>query len=93
MSKLKTVTVSDYKETSFDSTKERETTRSTIALIYVWGFLLIIGLALIGSGILLYFGFLKFNDVKDVVVTLSGVLSGPFGFIIGYYFKAESKND
>ena len=26
-------------------------------------------------------------DVKDMLVAISGVLSGPLGFIIGYYFR------
>lgn len=87
------VIVTDYPKPAFNAAEKRETTRSTIALIYVWGFLGIIAVALIGAGVLLFLGHLKFNNVKDILVTLSGILSGPFGFIIGYYFKAESKND
>ena len=30
-------------------------------------------------------------DVKDMLVAISGVLSGPLGFIIGYYFKASKE--
>lgn len=29
--------------------------------------------------------------IKDMTLTVSGILSGPLGLIIGYYFGAESK--
>lgn len=62
-----------------------ETTRSKIAKIYVIGYLLIISGVLIG-------GFYKNSSVdenKDILLAISGILSGPLGFIIGYYFKAS----
>lgn len=64
---------------------KKETARQRIAMIYVVGFLLI-------STISLLTVFFKpeynVNDTKDLLVTVSGILSGPLGFIIGYYFKA-----
>ncbi len=66
----------------------REDTRSKIALTYVWGFLIIITIGLIGGGGLIIFKIIEIEDMKDILITLSGVLSGQFGFIIGYYFKA-----
>ena len=29
----------------------------------------------------------KVDEYKDMLVTVSGVLSGPLGFIVGYYFR------
>jgi hypothetical protein len=31
------------------------------------------------------------DDYKDMLVTVSGILSGPLGFIVGYYFKASTE--
>jgi hypothetical protein len=29
------------------------------------------------------------TDIKDILLAESGILSGPLGFIIGFYFKEE----
>ena len=62
-----------------------ENTRKWIAYIYVFAYLIIIFVGLI-------VGLIKFNviETKDILLAISGVLSGPLGFIIGYYFKASS---
>lgn len=65
---------------------KRETTRSHIALIYVIAYLFIIAGALILGA---WKGF-TIQDNKDMLLAISGILSGPLGFIIGYYFKASS---
>lgn len=67
---------------------KRENTRSKIALIYVIAFFIIITFTFI-------IGLIKCFAVKDYIdflIAVSGVLSGPLGFIIGYYFKAASDN-
>ena len=68
-----------------DQKRNPEDTRSVLANIYVLGFLGIILVVLILSFLK---GF-KTADVKDLLLTVSGVLSGPLGFIIGYYFKSK----
>ena len=69
-----------------DSTEgKRETTRSKIATIYVYAFFATIAFTFI-------IGLIKCFDVKDYIdflIAVSGILSGPLGFIIGYYFKAS----
>lgn len=85
-----TVKSSDSKEVTggfSDQKKTPDDTRHELAKYYVIGFLLIIILVLILS-------FVKgFNtqSVKDLLLTTSGILSGPLGFIIGYYFKSKEK--
>lgn len=66
---------------------KREGTRSQIALYYVLGFLFIICLCFIISGLQK----LTVKDTQDLLIAVSGILSGPLGFIIGYYFKAHDK--
>lgn len=76
--------ISDHSE-QMDS--KRETTRSSIAMIYVLAYLAIIAGALILGAFKNY----TITDNKDILLAISGILSGPLGFIIGYYFKASSE--
>jgi hypothetical protein len=66
----------------------RESTRSYIAVGYLVAFFGIIVFAFI-IGLCNNF---KVADYKDILLAVSGVLSGPLGFIIGFYFKV-SKED
>lgn len=66
---------------------KRESTRSYIALIYVIAYLAIVAAALSISTLKEY----SIQDNKDLLLAISGILSGPLGFIIGYYFKASSE--
>jgi hypothetical protein len=68
---------------------KRETTGSQIARIYVYAFFATIGVTfLIG----LWHNF-EGKDYRDMLITVSGILSGPLGFIIGYYFKSATSKD
>ncbi len=64
---------------------KREDARKKIALYYVCGFLLTIFYVLT----LYWLTKMTVDDLKGVLVTISGILSGPLGFIIGYYFKSH----
>lgn len=64
---------------------KREDIRSKIALFYVLGFLIIVVLVLLISA---YKDF-DLPAFKDLLLAVSAVLSGPLGFIIGYYFKSH----
>ena len=69
------------------SSDPKENTRSRIAMIYVCAFF---GVIIIVFGVGIYKCF-KVDEFKDMLVTVSGVLSGPLGFIVGYYFKASKE--
>ena len=58
-----------------------------IARLYVWAFFIVIGIVFL-VGILECF---SVDEYTDMLVTISGVLSGPLGFIVGYYFKASKE--
>ena len=74
--------------TTESSKEKKESTRSEIASRYINGFLLIV------FGAMLYSLYRQYspNDTKDMLITISGILSGPLGFIIGYYFKTEEED-
>ena len=69
--------------------KARETTRSEIAKFYVYAFFAILIITFV-VGLLKSF---KVEDYRDMLITVSGILSGPLGFIIGYYFKASTSKE
>lgn len=71
----------------YSQSDPKESTRSLIAQIYVCAFFVVIGVVfLIGWN-----KSFAVDDYKDMLVTVSGILSGPLGFIVGYYFKASSE--
>jgi len=67
----------------------REDARYKIALYYVSGFILIIFYVLT----LYWITKMSIDNLTDLLITISGILSGPLGFIIGYYFKTHTKTD
>lgn len=69
------------------SENKKESTRTYIAQLYVWAFFVVIGIVF-AVGLIKCF---SVNEYKDMLVTVSGVLSGPLGFIVGYYFKASKE--
>lgn len=70
-------------QVSVSTSEKREGVRSRIALTFVWAFFTVIAA---GFAIGFYDNF-KVDEYKDMLVAISGVLSGPLGFIIGFYFK------
>lgn len=70
--------------------KKREATRERLAYVFVIGVFTIL---IIGA----IFGFASNKDqvknITDLVLAFSGVLSGPLGFVIGYYFKRQEEEN
>lgn len=69
--------------------RRREATREKLAYVFVIGlFLLIISITLLA--------FLsnetQVKNMTEMILAVSGVLSGPLGFIIGYYFKKQEES-
>lgn len=66
--------------------EQKESTRSQIAQIYVKAFFAVILIVIFVCCLPIAQGHLK--DFQDMLIAVSGILSGPLGFIIGYYFKS-----
>lgn len=68
---------------------KREDTRGRLALAFIAGFfvILVIGMliAALNEGD-------KVDSTKEILLTISGILSGPLGFVVGYYFRSREEN-
>ncbi|MDA1317313.1 MAG: hypothetical protein O3B87_04795 [bacterium] len=76
--------------------KAQEDTRAKIALTFTHSFLIIIAVCLFLPFILKAISENIFpspmDSAKDLLTTTASILSGPFGFIVGFYFKQTNKN-
>jgi hypothetical protein len=79
----------------FNPQRHKDETRAMIAKTFTCGFFIIIAIIIIGVP--------TYNisiqatqpdqmlNVKDMLITVSSVIGGPFGFVVGYYFKGSEE--
>ncbi len=83
--------VEDIKNISQDLEHSQESTRAKIALMFTKFFLIIIAIAFIGPFIMALIDPNLFSNPadtsKNLITETAAVLAGPFGFIVGFYFK------
>jgi len=76
--------------------KAQEDTRAKIAVTFTQSFLVIIGICLFLPFMLKSVSSSAFPNpmetAKDLITTTASILSGPFGFIVGFYFKQNLNN-
>lgn len=64
--------------------------RATITLLFVIGYMLFIVSSIVLWALSMFFPLRgTVADLKDLILTISGVFSGPLGIMIGYYFRGE----
>jgi hypothetical protein len=68
---------------------KREDTRGRLAIFFLLGFFVII---IIGMIIAAINEGDKVNSMKETLLVISGILSGPLGFVIGYYFRSREED-
>ncbi|MBD3362580.1 hypothetical protein GF362_02575 [Candidatus Dojkabacteria bacterium] len=73
--------------------QKREETRGTLAMVFILGFF--ITLILGGLMVALAEDQLdnKVKNLQDVFLAISGILSGPLGFVVGYYFRRQEETE
>lgn len=79
-------------ERKYNPVEYKDRTRSKIALFVVREYFTLVAVILIGVPI--YNIFVRQElvlSVSDLLSTLSGILSGTFGFVVGYYFKGAEE--
>lgn len=81
---------------NFNIPVSQEETRAKIALYFTFIFLFLISVALFLPFVANAMSPGAFVDpiesAKNLVTILASVLAGPFGFIVGFYFKQENNN-
>ncbi|MBY0538382.1 hypothetical protein K2P47_03205 [Patescibacteria group bacterium] len=77
----------------YNPNEHKDRTRADIALHVVkWYFYLIGGVLFLGP---IFNHVAKpeaFLDIANIITVLAGMISAPFGFVVGYYFKDSEKN-
>ena len=67
--------------------RKREDVRGILSLVFLVGFFLVL---IIGMLIALTNSQGDpATNVKEVILTISGILAGPLGFVIGFYFRSK----
>ena len=85
-------------EKPFDPKEHKDKTRSKIAFAFTIGYFILLGVSLVGVPIynLVVFAYQGSSDMtiqlRDVLLAVSGISSGPIGFVVGYYFKGSEEN-
>ncbi|HEC64664.1 MAG TPA: hypothetical protein ENI23_05190 [bacterium] len=70
--------------------QKREDIRGRLAFLFLIGYFII----LIGSIVFSAFAEdVKIERMLESIITISGVLSGSLGFVIGYYFRRQEEGD
>ncbi len=69
---------------------KREDTRANLAKLFIFGFFAVLIAVIILAGIAEGD---KVTNMKETLITVSGILSGPLGFVIGYYFRSREEED
>lgn len=76
----------------FNPQRHKDETRAMIAKTFTCGFFIIVAIILVGIPIYnLYAPSQNVMDVKDMLIAVSSVIGGPFGFVVGYYFKGSEE--
>ncbi len=75
----------------------QEHTRAKIALYFTYVFLFLVATSMLAPLLINIIWPHTFNDPiesgKNLVTVLSSILAGPFGFIVGFYFKQENNKE
>jgi hypothetical protein len=79
------------KDEKFDPKKHKDTKRAHIAMVFVYGYMLIVAIVIVGAPL--------FNaaftdskeplDVERILAQVGSLIGAPLGFVIGYYFKED----
>lgn len=76
----------------FNPTEHLDKKRAYIAQLFVWGFLTLILLVLVGVPLYnKWVGHAQPLDLDKTLSQVSGLLGTPLGFVVGYYFKENKK--
>lgn len=71
-----------------DLKQKREGTRGFFSIIFLGGFIFLLTLGMV-------LGFFmdgnQLDNTREILLTIAGILSGPMGFVVGYYFRRSEE--
>lgn len=88
---FRNLSVKAESENKFDARKHKDQTRSQIALKFTNAYFFLITLGLVGIPIYNVLVPEQALNIKDTLLVISSIIGGPFGFVVGYYFKGSEK--
>ncbi len=79
------------KEEKFDPKKHKDTKRAHIAMVFVYGYMLIVAIVIIGAPLFnaAFTNSKEPLDVERILAQVGSLIGAPLGFVIGYYFKED----
>ena len=85
--------VTENKKPSFDHLEHTDKSRKHIAYVFVYGYIFLVGLIVIGVPLYNWLALHRTDGLElDKTLSQVGALIGsPLGFVVGYYFKEDSR--
>lgn len=79
------------RETKFDRVRHKDTKRSHIAMVFVYGYMITVAIIIIGAPVYnaIVLSQPEGIDIERILAQVGTLLGSPLGFVIGYYFKED----
>ncbi len=73
--------------------QKRENTRGLLAIVFIVGFFFMLTAGFMLAAFNNLSLDVKSKHLQDILLTISGVLSGPLGFVVGFYFRKGEEGE
>lgn len=86
--------LAENKKPTFDHLEHTDKSRKHIAFVFVYGYIIIVGLILIGVPLYNWLALGKPPEIEleKTLAQVGALIGSPLGFVVGYYFKEDSRN-
>jgi len=86
--------VTSEKKPTFDHLEHTDKSRKHIAFVFVYGYIAIVTLILVGLPLYNWIALSKPMelDLDKTLAQVGALIGSPLGFVVGYYFKEDSRH-
>lgn len=83
----------DKDKPSFDHLEHTDKSRKHIAFVFVYGYIIIVGIIIIGIPLYNWLALSKPDslELEKTLAQVGALIGSPLGFVVGYYFKEDSQ--